>query len=241
MFKQVAKISFGCVLGVGGLLGALPLHAAPPVDLELAVLVDISRSVDAKEFSLQRDVYVKAFQDPKLYGEHIAQGQHKRVAVTFVYWSSPDQQVVAVDWRVLDSAESSKKFAEDLLEVTPGNVDLKSQPTPFNGTTAPGSAMAAVYPTFGTNAFDGARKVLVVSGDGAENAGLPTQWVRDEALKNGVTSIHALPIGSVAIGRWFAENVQGGADAFTVPAPDFAGLAAVVPTVLHRAIRGGGN
>lgn len=215
--------------------------AATPVDLEMALLVDVSRSVDAKEFIQQRDGYVEAFSDPALFNELIAKGQHKKIAATLVYWSSPDNRLVAVDWRLVDSVESSKAFGQALIAGTPANVDLSGATRPFDGTTAPGSAISFVTPQFVANAFDGQRKVIIVSGDGAENAGPKTSGVRDDALKNGVDTINALPIGSEALQKWFAQNVQGGSNAFTLVARDFPDLPAAVKSMLKRTLGGASN
>jgi hypothetical protein len=37
-----------------------------PVDLELVLAVDISRSIDAEEALLQRQGYIRAFRDPEV-------------------------------------------------------------------------------------------------------------------------------------------------------------------------------
>ena len=217
------------------------VQAGTPVDIELAMLIDVSRSVDAKKFLQQRDGYAAAFKDSTLFAEHIAKGAYKKIAATFIYWSSPDKRVVAVDWRLVDSVESSLAFGEALLTATPGKVDLSGATRPFDGTTAPGSAIMFAFPQFATNAYEGTRKVIILSGDGRENAGPATDKVRDDALKNGVDTINALPIGSDALRHWFTNNVQGGKDAFTVSARDFPDLAIAVQTMLKRTLSGAEN
>lgn len=217
------------------------VQAGTPVDMELAMLVDVSRSVDAKQFLQQRDGYATAFKDSTLFTEHIAKGAHKKIAATLIYWSSPDKRVVAVDWRLVDSVDSSLAFGEALLTATPGKVDLSGATRPFDGTTAPGSAILFAFPQFASNAYEGTRKVIILSGDGIENAGPATHKVRDDALKNGVDTINALPIGSDALRHWFANNVQGGRDAFTVSARDFPDPATALQTMLKRTLSGAEN
>jgi hypothetical protein len=229
---------FGCLLTS---VASPSIQAATPVDVELAMLVDVSRSVDAKEFLQQRDGYVEAFKDPALFTEHIAKGSYKRIAATLIYWSSPDKRVVAVDWRLVDSVEASVAFGEALLSATPGKVDLSGATRPFDGTTAPGSAILFAFPQFSSNAFEGARKVILLSGDGTENAGPATHGVRDDALKNGVDTINAMPIGSEPLRAWFTKNVQGGKDAFTLSARDFPDLPIALQTALKRIISGATN
>ena len=58
-----------------------------PVDLELVIAVDVSRSMDEDEFRLQRSGYVEAIRDPSF----IRGGDLRRVkggiALTYVEWS----------------------------------------------------------------------------------------------------------------------------------------------------------
>lgn len=238
--KRILRLhgSIVCIL-IG--VASSGVQAGTPVDMELAMLVDVSRSVDAKKFLQQRDGYAAAFKDSTLFTEHIAKGAHKKIAATLIYWSSPDKRVVAVDWRLVDSVESSLAFGEALLTATPGKVDLSGATRPFDGTTAPGSAILFAFPQFATNAYEGTRKVIILSGDGRENAGPATHKVRDDALKNGVDTINALPIGSDALRHWFANNVQGGRDALTVSARDFPSLETALQTMLKRTLSGAEN
>ena len=41
-------------------------RADEPVDIELVLAVDVSRSVDAREARLQRQGYINAFRDPEV-------------------------------------------------------------------------------------------------------------------------------------------------------------------------------
>lgn len=61
-----------------------PARALEAVDLELLLLVDVSRSVDANEYILQRDGYADAFRDPAFYSGYIASGRYRRIAVSLV-------------------------------------------------------------------------------------------------------------------------------------------------------------
>ncbi len=71
-----------------GLASLAPINAhAVPVALELILLVDVSGSVDATEYDLQKQGYVNAFNDADHSGEHriAALGG---IAVTYIEWSS---------------------------------------------------------------------------------------------------------------------------------------------------------
>ena len=93
-------------LFVALLFSALALTALPrpaqalPVDIELVLSVDVSRSIDAWEFDLQRQGYANAFRDERVL-EAIASGQLQRIAVTLIEWSGVMEQAVVIDWMTI--------------------------------------------------------------------------------------------------------------------------------------------
>ena len=78
-------IAASCGLAVLG----IPSNAqaqSTDVDLELLFLVDVSGSVNATEFNLQRTGYVNAFNDSAI-ANALTSGPFGRAAVSMVYWS----------------------------------------------------------------------------------------------------------------------------------------------------------
>ena len=77
-------------LALGVVLSIAFAPAAPgagePVDLELVLAIDVSRSVDLGEARLQRKGYVAAFADPSVV-EAVRSGFLKRIAVMYFEWS----------------------------------------------------------------------------------------------------------------------------------------------------------
>jgi hypothetical protein len=73
------------------------------------------------------------------------------------------------------------------------------------------------------------RRVIDVSGDGANNDGRPVTEARDAAVAAGVT-INGLPIVEVEpdLEKYYRENVIGGSDAFVVVARDTASFGQAV-------------
>ena len=200
------------------------------VDLELALLVDVSGSVDANEFALQKGGYVNAFNDATIQAliTSTANGHVGKIAATLVYWSGNAQQSTAVGWTLIDSAASASAFA----------TAVNNAARPFNGSTAPGSAINFVTPGFGTNLFDGTRQVIDVSGDGAQNDGANTATARNAALAAGVDAINGLPIlGEAGLLAWYTNNIQGGTNSFTLPASGFADFESAIKTKLAAEIK----
>ena len=71
--------------------------AAEDVDLLLVLAVDVSRSIDATKFQLQREGYAAAVADPHVL-EAISTGRTGRIGLTFVEWSGVGAQKVVIDW-----------------------------------------------------------------------------------------------------------------------------------------------
>lgn len=194
---------------------ALPLARAAdmPVDLELILAVDVSRSMDIDEQELQRDGYVAALTHPEVLTA-IAQGRHGRIALSYVEWAGPETQYKVVDWRVIDGPDSARAFAGALAQAPIQR---------FRGTSISNS-LAFVAPQFDHNGYDAKRRVIDVSGDGPNNMGIPIEVVRAPIVAAGIT-INGLPImikqmtGFAAIpnlDEYYEDCVIGGFGAFLV-------------------------
>ena len=210
--------------------GALFMAAAPsqavPVDTELALLVDVSGSVDANEFNLQRQGYVDAFNNPAVIAA-ITGGNIGTIAVSLIYWSSAGAQQTAVNWTQIFDAATGGNLATAIANAA----------RPFGGSTAPGSAIAYADPRFDNNGFEGTRTVIDVSGDGAQNDGLSTPAARDAFLAGGGSAINGIVIGgSASLLTWYQNNVQGGANSFTLAVGSFAEFGDAIDTKLIREI-----
>lgn len=217
---------------------AAPARAATQVDMALALLVDASRSMTTEKFLMQRDGYVNLFSNDKLFARFMREGRLSKVAVTLIYWSSPNKSSVAVDWSVIDSVQSAKAFGDAVKAAVPFNAKLEAGAKPFDGTTAPGSALFFALSQFKDTDISGKRKLIVISGDGIENDGLSTSKMRDEALKQGIEAINTVPVGSVGLKNWFVQNLQAGESGFTVAVSDFPEEASALEMALKRTLVG---
>ena len=192
----------------------LPARAADtPVDLELILAVDVSRSMDLDEQQLQRQGYVAALTHPEVIAA-VTQGRRGRIALTYVEWAGPTTQYTVVDWQVIDGPEAAKAFAARLAQAPIQQ---------FRGTSIANS-LAFVAPQFGNNGFQAARRVIDVSGDGPNNMGMPIEVARQAVVDDGIT-INGLPImikrasdfASIPeLDVYYEDCVIGGFGAFTV-------------------------
>lgn len=193
------------------------------VDTELSIMLDVSQSVDSKEFNQQREAYVSAFKDSLLIKE-INAGSNRKISASVIYWSSPQKIEVAVDWFLISNEQDSENFAEKIARSIPFSANLDNPGKPFDGTTAPGSAIAFVLQHFKKSEFKSDRKVIMISSDGLENDGISTIKIRDEALSQGINTINCLTIGSKALKNWYANNLTSGFNAKTISIQDFMTL-----------------
>jgi hypothetical protein len=198
------------------------------VGVELALLVDVSGSISASDFNLQRQGYVNAFQSAAVQAA-VTNSQTGGIAATLIYWAGAGQQQQAVGWTLINDAASANSFAATIAGAV----------RPFDGDTAPGSAIAFATPLFGSNTFDGLRQVIDVSGDGARNSGMPASTARNAALAAGIDQVNGVVIlGEAGVQSFYENNIKGGAGSFIVVANDFGAFAQAIQGKLVAEING---
>jgi hypothetical protein len=221
MFKKAAA-----ALVVAAGLFLAPAKAVP-VDVELQLLVDTSGSVSAEEFALQLNGYAEAFRSAEVKNA-IASGTLGSVAVQLVFWAA--DQEVAIDWFLIDSASAADSFADMVAALS----------DPFGGGTRIDRAIEFGFPLFFNNAFEGARQVVDISGDGNSSPS-STREARDAALAAGVDTINGLVIEDSDLIEFYEDNVIGGMGAFVMFAATFQDFADAIRTKLVTEIMGPGG
>ena len=196
------------------------------VDLELSLLVDVSGSVNASEFNLQKQGYANAFNNVNIWNA-IDQGAFSRIAVNLVYWSGANQQTEVVGWTLIDSQTAANTFANAISGTT----------RHFNGATAIQSALQWGTGRFVNNGFEGTRSVIDVSGDGVRNSGLNGTVGRDYALSHGIDTINGIVIGGGnSVFGYYNSNVVGGTNAFSMQVNSFGQFGEAIDRKLIREI-----
>lgn len=195
-------------------------RAAEPVDMLLVLAADVSRSVTAPKFKLQREGAAAAITHPDVVSA-ITSGKNRRIAVCFVEWATAGQQSVIVDWAVIGSAAAARTFGDRLVEA----------PRSFVGSTSISGAIDFSVGQLERAPFASERRVIDVSGDGNNNSGRAVTDARDAALEKGITinalviltplsesfrPEHTNPPGGLE--KYFQDNVIGGSGSFTVVA-----------------------
>lgn len=208
-------------------------QAVTSVDLELVLAVDISRSMDEDEHTLQRDGYVSAFRHKDVINA-LTGGPEGRIAVTYMEWANDARQVIP--WTIIDSAKAAHDFADRLA----------AEPIYGERRTSITRALYEAERLIRENGIDSHRQVIDVSGDGANNTGGSVEEARDFVLKRKI-NINGLPIllhtnGQGGYGggynpwgidipnldRYYKHCVIGGDGAFIAPVFDLKQLSATI-------------
>ncbi|MGH7056399.1 MAG: DUF1194 domain-containing protein [Acetobacteraceae bacterium] len=179
------------------LLAGFPLaRAAQPVDVELVLVTDVSRSIVSSEFALEKQGYASAIESPEVLNA-IKQGPIGAIAVSYVEFSGPHQITTVVGWQRIDNLATARKFAAAML----------AEPRSSVGRTAIGSAIAAAVGDLAESGLTATRRMIDVCGDGNDNAGIAMHVARAEAGKAGVT-INGLAIIHDNPPPWLVPHVD---------------------------------
>ena len=214
---------------------ATPLPAEE-VDVELLLLVDVSRSMSPAELDLQRRGYAEALRSDAVAAA-LGRTLTGNVALAYVEWAGENRQRIVQDWTLVSDRGGLEAVA-DVLEAAPSSTQSR---------TSISSALRAGAFLIGSNEFEGLRRVIDISGDGPNNQGGLVTGARDEVLAEGIV-INGLPLmtSDAAGAAWrledldvyYARCVIGGPGAFALPVTDWRDFTAAVTRKLVLEIAG---
>lgn len=205
-----------------GVLAALP-GAALACDLALALAVDVSGSVDSKEYRLQMDGLAAGLRDP-IVSEALVRAQAR---VMLVHWSGSTRQVTSIPWTSISDFDDLENLARE----------IEISPRPWrNFSTAVGEALLHSGASF-ASVPECRRRVIDVSGDGPSNEGIAPVDVQHKLREWGIT-VNAIAIEATEpeLTAWFFENVIRGEGAFVITARNFEEYPARIRKKLLREV-----
>ena len=126
------------------------------VAVELVLALDASASVDRREFDLQVEGLARAFRDPDVQ-RAVEDLKPLGAAVAVVQWGAPGETQLVLPFTHLESGRDAKAFGFRM-----GLVHRWI----WASATSIASGITDSAALLETNAFDGHRKVIDVSGDG---------------------------------------------------------------------------
>lgn len=181
---QSFKIIVGVVIIAALTVVGVPYGHAVPVDLELALLMDVSGSVDAGDFALQRTGYANAFNAALVAA--IQDGAIGAIAVSLFQFS--DSATQSIGWTLVNDGASAAALSASIAgmaRASSGSTNI------IDGINDGSSSMV-------DNGFEGTRQVIDISGDGAQSPSPPCnftelncvalQVARDAFLAGGVNN-----------------------------------------------------
>jgi hypothetical protein len=245
---NLKRLAAAAALAVAA-LGSGTAHATN-VALELALVIDVSGSVDATEFNLQRNGYAAAFQNATIGSAIASFSGSGGIAVGVYFFANNVLEVVS--WTQLTSAADAFNFGTLLggLANPPNGTPAIGGSTLGNSTNI-AEGMDRARQGMAGNSFTGNRLVMDVSGDGIQNTtrngdascfGAPCltdlQAARDAAAVAGIV-VNGLAITDDVsdLDTYYATNLQSGVGSFVLDTT-FATFSTAVASKIGREITG---
>lgn len=188
-----------------GLSAPLSAYAC---DLALLLAVDVSGSVDSREFRIQMDGLATGLRDP-VVSEALVRAQAK---VMLVQWTGSTRQQITIPWTTLNSFAALDEFADR----------VQAGPRLWrNFSTAVGEALAYSLTKFET-VPECSRHLIDLSGDGPSNEGIEPASIGPK-LRQAQITVNAIAIeeNEPDLTAYFYENVIAGDGAFVMSASGF--------------------
>ena len=203
------------------LIGLLCPAGAMACGLALVLAVDVSGSVDTREFRIQMDGLAAGLRDGIVADALVDQ----QAQVTLIQWTGSSRQRQTIGWTQMNTRADVLDLAQRIED------DLRRW---RNFSTAIGEAVA-----LGVDAFEAVptctRRVIDVSGDGVSNEGDTPDTLRP-LLKDRRIVLNALAIetDSTDLTAYFYEHLIFGEGAFVITANGFEEYPAQIRRKLQR-------
>jgi hypothetical protein len=208
---------------------AFAVAAAPAAALDcsaaLVLALDVSSSVDGREYALQMQGLAAALRDPAVIETILTPAGSGVLATAFV-WSGFRHQEVVADWTWLGDEAAIHAFA-DRLAAAPRRFD--------HWPTALGRAAGFGVERFRAAPLPCRRRIVDISGDGANNDGVGPEWYRARGDFDGVT-INGLVIRGATPDpeAYYRSHVIHGPGAFVEVIDSYEDYA---PAILRKLLR----
>ncbi len=190
-------------------------------ELALVLAVDVSGSVDGREYRIQMDGLAAALRDGIVVEALISQ----QAQVTLIQWTGSSRQQQTIPWTKMETGQDLERFAS---QIETDERVWRSFSTAIGEALIASEMALAQVPTC-------RRKVIDVSGDGISNEGIEPR-TRHAALDELGVTVNALAIetGDEDLTGWFFENLIRGEGAFVVTANGFEDYPEQIKRKLQR-------
>lgn len=165
--RRLSWIAGGLAMVPGAALGCA---------LELIMAVDVSGSVDEREFTLQTEGMAAAFEHPSMI--RAIEAQEGGVLATVTQWSGRQRHKQVTGWFLMEGPADMAAFATAIRQ---SGRDWR------NYSTAVGEALIHAGEVGATAPHACKRKVIDVSGDGVSNEGAAPRPIANQLAAQGYT------------------------------------------------------
>jgi hypothetical protein len=221
-----------CRVSFLGLATCLALAALPGTGraaackLALVLALDISSSVNEREYNIQLQGLAQAFRTPEVI-EAILTPKGAAIATIVYEWSGYNQQDLVIPWTMLDSEAAIRDVAATLAAHRRPYTDLT---TALGKAVEYGATMFRFAPPCG-------RRVIDISGDGENNDGVGPEFYRAQGKLDGITINGLVVQGAFPDpAPYYREYVIQGPGAFVALARNFDDYPSVMIGKLLREI-----
>jgi hypothetical protein len=202
--------------------------AARACELALVLAVDVSVSVDARDYGLQMAGIAQALRDPEVIAaiEATAPGG---IAVTVVQWSSFPYHAQTIDWTHVVDRRGAVTLA--------GEIERSPRQFARFGTGI-GNGLTFSSNLLESNPMACRRRVIDISGDGRNNEMISPADVRTALVARGIV-INGLAVldGDDGLADYYRHEVTGGPGSFVMEALGFEDFADAMKRKLLREIQ----
>ena len=224
MSRMSRRSLLAATAAVAAMYPARP-RAAPDLDLQLVLAVDASGSVSMGRFELQKQGYAQAFRDSRVQ-QAVASLPGQSIAVTMMQWTGPSLHIQVVPWTEVHDAASAGMLSDRIAAT---GRRLYGGGTSISGAIDEARHLFKISP-----ASPSTRRVIDVSGDGANNSGRDCATARDEAVADGIV-INGLPILNVEpdLDVHYRDEVIGGTGSFMLAIDNYDQFA---EAIVHKLV-----
>ncbi len=219
-FKRFAQLCCAALIGIG----PIDAYAQNRCSIELILALDVSGSVDWKEYRLQRVGIASAFRDPELI--ELVSYLPGGIQIALTQWSGEFDQRVVLNWQSVKDKRTAFDFAEKVDDITRYE---------NSGMTAIGNALIHANKLLRRNPKPCYKRVIDISSDGFSNRGNDPKSVSTILEAKDIT-INALVIldEDLSLLTYFEKNVVKGHGSFVQAAYGYDDYARAIKEKLLR-------
>jgi Protein of unknown function (DUF1194) len=186
--------------------------ASEDVDLVLLLALDVSASIDDREYRLMKEGLAQALMS-KQVDLAIRAGKSGAIAISIMQWSGFQEQEVKIQWTRVAGGDDLMRISSKVRRMT----------RRYNGgATDIGGAINFSRKLINSAPFLSLRKVIDVAGDGPNNVNSSPAFERDITVKSGITINGLAIVGeAVTLAEYYSRFVIGGNLAFVENARDY--------------------